>query len=261
MTDHTFAVCAYGESPFLETCVRSLLSQTVPSEVILCTSTPNAHIRQIAKKYGLPLFERDGESGIGRDWNFAYSCADSTFVTLAHQDDVYGRHYGEQLRKAVKRWPDLSLYMTASVTVKNREPLKKNGMTENIKCLLRLPLRFRFIADRYMVKRAAVCLGNPVICPSVTYRKESAGERPFAEDKKFILDWLFLWENAAVPGRWVMEERPLMLYRVHDGAATADCIRDSSREREETEMFSRIWPAPLVRFIMHFYRRAYDAYR
>ena len=28
---HTFAICAYKESPYLEACIRSLKGQTVPS--------------------------------------------------------------------------------------------------------------------------------------------------------------------------------------------------------------------------------------
>ena len=34
---HTFAVCAYKDSPYLEECLRSVTSQTVKSEVICCT--------------------------------------------------------------------------------------------------------------------------------------------------------------------------------------------------------------------------------
>lgn len=37
--DHTFAVCAYRESPYLDECVESLLAQTVRTNVIVATST------------------------------------------------------------------------------------------------------------------------------------------------------------------------------------------------------------------------------
>lgn len=36
---HVFAVCAYKDSPYLEQCIRSLKAQTVPSHIIICTST------------------------------------------------------------------------------------------------------------------------------------------------------------------------------------------------------------------------------
>ena len=40
MMTHTFAVCAYGDSPYLESCIRSLVRQPGNPEIICCTSTP-----------------------------------------------------------------------------------------------------------------------------------------------------------------------------------------------------------------------------
>ena len=54
--NHTFAICAYKESPFLEECIQSLLGQTIPSTIIIVTSTDNAYIQNMAEKYHLELF-------------------------------------------------------------------------------------------------------------------------------------------------------------------------------------------------------------
>lgn len=70
--NHTFAVCAYKDSPYLEECIRSLKRQSVQTNVILCTSTPSPYIEGIAEQYGIPVFVRDGKSDIQDDWNFAY---------------------------------------------------------------------------------------------------------------------------------------------------------------------------------------------
>ena len=64
--DHTWALCAYGESPYLEECIRSLKAQAAPSRIILSTSTPSAYIDEIAGRYDLPVFTHEG-GGIGRD--------------------------------------------------------------------------------------------------------------------------------------------------------------------------------------------------
>ena len=61
---HTFAVCAYKDSPHLEECLRSVTSQTVKSEVICCTSTPSSYIRELTARYQVPLYVRDGASNI-----------------------------------------------------------------------------------------------------------------------------------------------------------------------------------------------------
>ena len=93
MKPHTFAVCAYRDSPYLEACIRSLKGQSVPTDIILCTSTPSLYIMDMADKYGIPVHVREGKSRIMDDWNFAYHMADSRFVTIAHQDDMYQKDY------------------------------------------------------------------------------------------------------------------------------------------------------------------------
>ena len=84
---HTFAICAYGDSPYLEECMASLACQRQKSEIICCTSTPSPYIEGLAEKYRIPLYVREGESGIREDWLFAYRKASGDLVTIAHQDD------------------------------------------------------------------------------------------------------------------------------------------------------------------------------
>lgn len=55
-TNHTFVVCAYKESPYLEECIRSLVAQTVRSNIEIYTSTPNEYIRNIGEKYHIPVY-------------------------------------------------------------------------------------------------------------------------------------------------------------------------------------------------------------
>ena len=41
---HTFVICAYKESEFLEECILSLKKQSIKSEILIATSTPNKYI-------------------------------------------------------------------------------------------------------------------------------------------------------------------------------------------------------------------------
>ena len=52
-TNHTFAICAYKESPYLEECIQSLMNQTVKSDILIATATPSKYIDDIAAKYNL----------------------------------------------------------------------------------------------------------------------------------------------------------------------------------------------------------------
>ena len=109
---HTFVVCAYKESPFLRDCLVSLTKQTLPARILMATSTPNDAIRSLAEEFGVPLFISDKPSGIGRDWNFAVSCAETDFVTIAHQDDVYQPDYLKTLQEYGQKAKDPLILFT-----------------------------------------------------------------------------------------------------------------------------------------------------
>ena len=126
MISHTFAVCAYKDSPYLESCIKSLLKQTIPVKIILCTSTPSPFLEQMAKKYHLPFHIREGQSDIQDDWNFAVQMADSDLVTIAHQDDMYHKTYAETVQKCWSRYLDATVMMTDAVIIKHGE-LQKPG--------------------------------------------------------------------------------------------------------------------------------------
>lgn len=258
-TFHTFAVCAYGDSPYLETCLRSLRGQTVDSDIILCTSTPSDYIMNLAEQYQVPMYIRKGRPNIRDDWNFACERASGRYVTIAHQDDVYHKRYAEQLKRFAERWPDMILFTTDYITIRHGK-LAKRGAVERIKKVLRFPLRFPSMCGNRWVKQAALMLGNPICCPSCAYHKAVLPQPLFRSDYKFALDWELLLDLAGHKGRFVCVEQPLICYRVHEAAATKTCIEDQSRRREETEVFSRLWPAPLVRLIMRCYQKSYDSY-
>ena len=97
---HTFVIPAYKESAYLEDCIKSVVNQTVPGEVLIATATPNDHIRGLSDKYGIELFEHEpGE--LAGDWNNALECARTPLVTIAHQDDVYDSNFREEVLKSV----------------------------------------------------------------------------------------------------------------------------------------------------------------
>ena len=265
---HTFAICAYKDSPYLEECMASVKRQSCSSEVICCTSTPSPYISRLAEKYGIPLYVREGKSGIREDWLFAYEKAGGKFVTIAHQDDRYRKNYTETLLAMYRKYPDMTVFCSDYAAVM-MEPKPDGSLRARlqmvnrvwlVKKFLRLPLRLRFLADRTGVKRAALLFGNSICCPSCAYNKGELGNRLFESSFEFALDWDNLYELAGRKGRFVCSERPLIYYRVHPGATTKQCIEDNRRKEDETAMFRKMWPEPAVRLLMHFYRKAYDAY-
>ena len=110
--NHTFVICAYKESEYLEECIQSLLEQTVKSNIIMETSTPNDYIKNMAKKYNLPLYINEGEKGIAQDWNYGVSQTKTDYATVAHQDDIYEKNYLEEIVKYLEKKKDFVIAFT-----------------------------------------------------------------------------------------------------------------------------------------------------
>ena len=186
--EHVYAIPAYGDSPYLESCIRSLKGQSSPSPILLCTSTPSPYLEGLAEKYALPYHVRQGESGIAEDWNFAYAMAEGDWVTIAHQDDVYHRDYGARLKQAIRRYRDMTVFTTDYVIVKDGRLITGDAMLM-VKRLLRLPLRLRCLADRTLIKRLPLMLGNSICCPAISYNKRALGTPLIKSGLEFALDW------------------------------------------------------------------------
>ena len=100
---HTFVICAYKESEFLEECILSLKNQSISSEIFIATSTPNKYIEALAEKYGIEIFINNGQKGITQDWNFGLSKVRTRYATVAHQDDVYEPDYAEKIINVMEK--------------------------------------------------------------------------------------------------------------------------------------------------------------
>lgn len=261
-TNHTFAVCAYQDSPYLEECLQSLLEQEVPTNIIICTSTPSEYIRNLGDWYDIPVYVREGESDIQADWNFAYDIAKTQYVTIAHQDDRYMPDYTRTLFEKTKKYRDMSLFFCSYITLTGARPDPK-ARTARVKQLLCLPVSLTWAAGWKWVKRSCLCLGNSISCPMVTYNKNIVGQTVFQSQLKYALDWETFDRIAGKPGRFVYTREPHGYYRVHPGATSARFIteRRQRKEAEDREMFRHFWPEWMVNLIMLFYKKSYDAYR
>ena len=260
---HCFAISAYGESPYLETCIKALKAQSVQTDIIVCTSTPNELIKNLAADYALPLYIRNGKSSLKDDWNFAAETAHmirgAELVTIAHQDDIYHREYAAELLKAAEDYPDMSVFCTRYRTIdKDGRELKTRA--ESVKRILRLPLKLRTFAGAKFIKRLPLIFGNGIGCPTCSYNIRLTGLPIFNNDYHFVIDWETLLRLTERAGRFICCEKVLLDYRVHPEAETKKNIEDHNREHEETAVFSTIWKEPMVRLLMHFYKKAYKDY-
>ena len=245
--DHTWAVCAYGDSPYLEDCIRSLTAQRVPSRILISTSTPSPWIDEMAAKYGIRVYTQPG-GGIGADWNSAYETAETPLVTIAHQDDLYEPGYTETLLRELNRSRDPILFFTGYGELRDGEEILDNRNLR-IKRWMLLPLRGRLFRNSRFVRRRILSLGSPICCPSVTYVREKTGPAPFSTRMKVSLDWDQWEKQSRKKGAFVYCPEPLMIHRVHEGSETTRMIASNIRGQEDLEMFRRFWPESVARWL------------
>ncbi|MBR1828871.1 MAG: glycosyltransferase family 2 protein [Atopobiaceae bacterium] len=253
-TDHTFVVCAYGESPYLGECVSSLMAQTAKSTVIMATSTPNDSIRKVADDFGLPLYESGEESGIARDWNHAVSRAKTPLVTIAHQDDTYEPRYAQVMLEGMSQAQDPLIFFSNYGELRDGAKVDDNQLLRIKRMLLR-PMKRRRSTSSSFVKRSILSLGSSICCPSVTLNMDLLPTPPFTSGMKSNLDW-DAWERfSRMDGSFVYSPEILMHHRIHEESETSNLIRDNTRTKEDLAMLMRFWPAPVARLINVVYAR------
>ncbi|MCD4550323.1 MULTISPECIES: glycosyltransferase [unclassified Schaalia] len=256
--DHTFAVCAYGESPFLGECIQSLRAQTVGTNIVVVTSTPSQYIESVCAQFACPVVVNEGEAGIAGDWNFAVRTAGTPLVTIAHQDDVYRPHYAEEALRMLNQAEQPLLYFTDYGELREGHEVLDNRLLRVKRFLLR-GLKNPAHAARKGVRRRALSLGCSICCPSVTL-VTSVFEQPlFRSDFRSNLDWQ-AWEYLSrLDGSFVYNPQVLMLHRIHEDSETSKLIQDQSRRAEDLAMLKKFWPEPLARIINVAYAKGQDS--
>lgn len=252
--DHTFAICAYKESPYLEECIKSLFAQKKKSNIIMVTSTPCDYISNMAYKYGIELYINTGESGIARDWNFAYQCACTKLVTIAHQDDIYTEEYLQMILAGLNCQEKPLIAFTNYGEMRDGQRVNKNRLL-NIKRIMLLPLQNAKLQRSRFVRRRILSMGSAICCPSVTLVKDFLPKMIFEPGYRSNVDWQ-AWERISkLQGAFVYCKDILMYHRIHKDSATTEIIADNDRSKEDLDMLSRFWPELIAKVIEHFYSK------
>ena len=254
--DHAFALCAYEKSLFLEECIESLLSQTIRTAVIVCTSTPNDYLEELADFYSVPLYVRDGEPNIADDWNFAVDCAlggeEKRLVTIAHQDDVYLPTYTESMLYDVNSSNCPLIFFSDYAELRDGEVVDENSLLR-VKRLMLSPLRLRSLANSRFTRRRILSLGSAICCPSVTLCLDNIDIPVFQKGMRTNLDWQ-AWERISrKSGSFVYDPEILMFHRIHGESETSKSLQDDTRKNEDLAMYERFWPKPIAAFINELY--------
>lgn len=250
---HTFVVCAYQESPYLEECIRSLQNQTLETTVCIATSTPNEYITGIAKKYQLPVFINSGEKGIAGDWNFACDCADTPLITLAHQDDVYCENYTKYIIESLNKCSRPLIAFTDYYELRNNKTVEKNVLL-GVKRILLTPMKMRCLWKNKFVRRRIMSVGSAICCPTVTLVKDNLKFPLFKNNMKSNIDWQAWEEISRFDGEFAYVPHPVVKHRIHEQSTTSELLEIDGRKEEDLYMFRKFWPGWMANVIDFFYK-------
>lgn len=249
---HTFAICAYKESPYLEECVKSVINQKIPSKIIMITSTPNQYITSVCEKYAIPLIVNEGERGIVQDWNFAYVASDTKYVTIAHQDDVYLSDYTANLLQYAEQAKQPLISFCNYGELRSGQVVTDN-INLKIKRFMLMPLKIRLFQQSKFIRRRILSLGCPICCPSVMFTKENLPETVFQKGYRSDEDWQ-AWELLSRnKGAFVYVDTICMYHRIHEESETSIILGDHARKEEDYQMFCKFWPKMIARLLAKAY--------
>lgn len=256
--DHTFVVCAYKESPYLELCLKSLLTQSLKTHILMETSTPCEYISNMASKYDIPLVLNPGQSSCALDWNYGFNKADTRLVTIAHQDDIYDADYAKTILEYANKAKDPILFYTDYYEIRNNTKVYNNKLL-NIKRWMNAPMKRKNAWSNIWLRRRILSFGDAISCPTVTLVKEKVGKDPYDTSYTCSCDYKTWTDLTPMKGDFVYIPVPLMGHRIYEESHTTIYLKENIRQKEDLNLLCSYWPKPIGKMIYHFYSKSQDS--
>ena len=258
--DLTFVIIAYKVCEYLEDCIKSLLKQKTKAKILISTSTPNEHIKKLAKKYKIEV-RVNPEGGQVKDFNFAMAQPDTDLVMMMHQDEVLSDNFVDEVLDAINHSKKPIIAFTNYIEMHNDKVDDKPSSMVKIKRMMLLPLKIRGLSGTRLGKRGVQMLGNSITHPTVVCVMRELPKKPFREKYKAAMDW-DLWERLSrQKGNFVYVNDVLLYHRMNDDNQSAKLLNSSNvRGEEEYEILSRFWPKMIAKQIARMYGKAAKYY-
>ena len=235
MLKHTFVILAYKESDDLEECIKSVINQSIKSNILITTSTPNDYIMDLASQYSLGVMVNDSKSNKGNDYNFSLNTIDSELITIAHQDDLYNRNYTKEIIKKYEENKDATIIFTDNYEIRKDKKIHCSHEL-NRKRFYLYPLKFRMFQKSIHFKIRALKKEKFICTSSITFVKKKIKEDLFPTDLNYDNDWKALIDLAKTDNRFVYIDKKLVGYRISNKKVL------KSKIREDEEILRSLYP-------------------
>ena len=222
---HTFVILAHNESDDLEECIKSVINQSVKSNVVIATSTPNDYIIDLASNYSLGVMVNKSKSNKGRDYNFAINSFNTKLITIAHQDDLYDRNYTKEIINCYKNNNDATIIFTDNYEIENEKKIRKSKKLFWKRYFL-FPLKFSCFQNKKLFKLRCLKRDKFICTSSITFVKDNINGNIFPTNLKYDNDWQGLIDLAKKETKFVYLKQELVGYRI-------DNKKDNKKKDEE----------------------------
>ena len=239
---HTFVILAYHENDNLEDCIKSVLNQSVKSNVVIATSTKNDYIIELASQYSLGVMVNDKASNKGSDYNYALNTFNTKLITIAHQDDIYDRNYVKEILNCYNKNNDISIIITDYYLIENSKKIK-NNKTMFFKRLLLKPLKHKYCQDKKYFKKLSLKYGKSFCTSSVTFIKDNIEKDPFPTNLTYNNDWEGFLNMIDNSKRFIYLNKKLVGYRQNKE------MINKKKIKEDIKIYKKLWPDWLIDYL------------
>lgn len=233
--NHTFVILAYNTSDDLEECIKSVINQSVKSNIVVATSTPNDYIIDLASEYSLGVMVNKAKSNKGRDYNFAIKSFDTELVTIAHQDDLYDRNYVKEIKKCYKKNKDATIIFTDNYEIHNDKKIKQSKKLSRIRYYL-FPLKYKLFQKSKYFKLRSLRRDKYICTSSITFVKKNIDGDIFPTNLKYDNDWQGLIDLAKKDTKFVYLKEKLVGYRIYNKE------KNVIKNREDEQILASMYP-------------------
>jgi len=196
-------VSAFGQSPHLVSCLRSLVEQQAVRSgragIVVATSTPSPELEAAAACFGARYAVNPVRCSIGADWNFALSTTRAPLVAICHQDDTYHPQFATKMLELFTSDPGL-LMASSSYAKLDGDGREQRSVVLTVKRFL---MWRAFGGETWRwgpsIRRRMLSWGNPVCCSSVVLNRQQL------EDFRFDVELGSQRDQASLrtcPSRW-----------------------------------------------------------
>ena len=212
---------AYNRPDTLRIALQSVAAQTrLPNEIMVVDDGASQAVRGVAREFGAKYILADKRGGVARARNCGIAESSGELIALLDDDDAWPLDKLAGQEAVLRAHPDAALAVGGVETVGARYGFPDGGV-ETLPQNLDIP-------GSGISLYAFLLRSNPILSPGqILIRRAALSSLPGPpfDDAIWGSDDWDLWLRLAQNSLFAWDERPALLYRVHETNASRDLVK------------------------------------